>query len=122
MENKPLYPTGESIPVDCGVINNCVVWEGREYHSINKFDCNIVDLQTTAKGGGYFTVLAISPTEYRRNNPTKAKVIINREDTVTQFIIYDDWGHPHEMVIPNYFAQDIFNAEQAAKEQELLKD
>ena len=122
LEQVPLNPTGESIPVDCKVINNCVIWEGREYYRIKKFDCHIVDLQFTKEGGGYFTVLPISPLEYRRENSTQAKVIINKEETVTQFIIYDDWGTPHEMVIPNYFAQDIFNAEQAAKEQELLKD
>lgn len=103
-----------------------VIWQGREYYGINKFDCRIVDLKSTKNGGTYFTGIPISPLEYRKKNPTKAevkiiKVEITKSVNYTIFIVYDDWGTPHKMMIPDTMSEEIKIAKQAAIDAKLLK-
>lgn len=100
-----------------------IIWEGQYYYDIQTFDCRIVRLQPHRIGGGYTTVLPISPLEYRKKNPTKAKVvIINKEEReYVDFHCYNDYGGCSIMSIPKYMVEKIEVAKFAAKEQELLE-
>lgn len=96
-----------------------IMWEDQEYDYILKFDGKIVELGYK-EGGSYFTCLAISPIEYRKTNPTKAKASVTKFDNVTIFDISDDWGEWHRMVIPNSLASIIERAISGLKAQNLL--
>lgn len=74
-----------------------VIFNNEEYFKIIKFDCNVVDL-AHKEGGGYFTVLPVS---------TRSKVEVKKDDTHTNFIITDDWGKVHIMLIPNFMNDEI---------------
>lgn len=101
-------------------MSNKVFWQGRTYNSIKEFDCHVVDLETE-RGGGYLTVIPISPKEYReRHRMTRAAVRIEIGDAYTVFKITDDWGAPYRMAIPNEMKEEIRVAKQAAIKQNLL--
>lgn len=53
----------------------------------------VIDLFTTpapSPRGSYFTVIPISPADYRINNKTKTSVADHGE----HITVYDDWGSP----------------------------
>lgn len=99
-----------------------VVWEGRQYKEIEKFDCHVVKLKYELNGcGGYMTVIPISPKKYREEErQTKAAVVITENAGWTLFSIYSDWGQCYEMNIHNSLAKEIKEAKNAAEEQGLL--
>lgn len=59
----------------------------------------IVDAYTTPKvapgepRGSYFTVIPISPTEYRRSHPTRTG-FLRENGAIT---VFSDWGHPYRI-------------------------
>ena len=98
-----------------------VIWELRPFFSIKRFDCVEVSLQPVADGGGYYTCLPISPLSYRKNNPTKAMVRVQKMDNgYTEFLINDDWGTERQMLVPNYMKVEIEKAIRSAKKNKLL--
>jgi hypothetical protein len=92
-----------------------ITWQGQIFDSIIAFDCRVVKLNN------YFIVIPISVKEYRDKNPTQAKVIIKEKAKVTEFIIYDDYGKPYYMVIPNTMKEEIEFAKQSAIKENLIK-
>lgn len=97
-----------------------VLWEGKLYYGIERFDCVVVDLFTEpTKSGGYFTVIPISSVEFRRDNPTKAKVLIVNRGEWAEFTIWDDWGEGHVMKIHNSLSAEISSAIEGAKRNEI---
>lgn len=102
-----------------------VIWQNQTYYGIHRFDCHEVALYTYPNGKkennwGYHTVLPISPAEFRRQNPTKAKVKIENGAGYVIFIIFDDWGDKYVMMIPNEMYHEISAAIEGAKKNELL--
>ena len=93
-----------------------VVFEGRKFCGIRKFDCVIVDLYTEPTlRGGFFTSIPISETEYRREHPTKAKVNVSILKGWTVFRIYSDWGELSVMEIHNSLSDEIALAIEGGK-------
>ncbi len=98
-----------------------IKFNGKEYVAIEKFDCHTIDL-TLPHGSGYCTVLPISPADYRRKTPTKAKVRITETiEGYVSFWCYDDLGYAHVIDIPKHMEKEIETATQAAKDFELLQ-
>lgn len=98
-----------------------VIFEGRKFFGIREFDCHIVGLFTEKTlQGTFFTVIPISPAEYRKKIPTKAKVKIQTKGDWTTFKMYSDWGQCHKMEIHNSLSKEIEFAKQKAVEQSLL--
>lgn len=88
-----------------------VIFENREFYGIIEFDCVVVRLYTEkTKSGSFTTNIPISDKEYRRNNPTKAKVEITIFEDWTIFELYSDWGKPSVMKIHNSLESQISNA------------
>ena len=100
-----------------------VIFQGREYAKIKKFDCCVIDLEHE-HGGGVFTALPISSLEHRtkpghRDFPDN--VIVNDTGLFTIFKITDDWGTMHIVMISSKDHQaEIQSAIEAAKEQGLI--
>lgn len=102
--------------IDCPVI-----FEGRKYYGIREFDCINVDLFTEETlNGFFFTSIPISPVDYRKKTPTKARVEIQTKRGWTVFKIYSDWGTHSEMKIHNSLSNEIEFAKQKAIEYNLL--
>lgn len=100
-----------------------IEFEGREYFGIREFDCRVVSLFTEPTlQGTFLTVIPISDLEYRKRNPTKAKVIINKNKHYTIFKMYSDWGGCSIIKIHNSLSEEINFAVNKAKEQELLEN
>ena len=95
-----------------------VIWDGEQYKDIETFDCRIVKLN--GKYGGYMTVIPISPTDYRKENPTKAYVKIIENAEWTLFEIHSDWGEIYTMNIHNSLKDKIEIAKKAAINKELI--
>jgi hypothetical protein len=55
----------------------------------------------TMGGGSYFTVIPISSVAHRRRNKTQASAMYAREGDVHRFQVFDDWGSPHTLLIPD---------------------
>ena len=96
-----------------------VIWEGREFYEIIEFDCHVINLSYKG-GGGFFTVLPISPLKYRRKNGTQSEIQIKETHLYTIFSIWDDWGEKKEMQIPNSMLDKIETAKKWAIKNELL--
>lgn len=47
---------------------------------------------TTQGGGGFFTVIPVSPSEHRKKHPTKFNV---ERKSDSELIVYSDWGEPY---------------------------
>jgi hypothetical protein len=95
-----------------------VIFEGRKYFGVREFDCHCVGLFTEETlQGTFFTVIPISPKEYRETSPTKAKVEISTENDWTVFKIFCDWGQCHIMQLHNTLKDEINTAKNAAIEQ-----
>lgn len=91
------------------------------YSKIRKFDCRIIDVGWQEGGGGYFTVLPVSPLEYRKRNPTKASVqIIEQPYGYVTFLIVDDWGDQHSVRIHKSLDAEIKLATKIARDENLL--
>lgn len=82
------------------VINGEVEWEGRKFGHINNdtdFSTGVIALER------YFTVLPISPANYRKAHPTQASISLKmKRGKVPKLIITfcDDWGTRNELTIP----------------------
>ena len=122
-ENTVNEPT-KAMPYDALLypVDYPVVWEGRQYKEIEKFDCRVVKLSYELNGcGEYMTVIPISSKKYREEErQTKAVVVISENVEWTLFEVYDDWGQCYEMYIHNSLAKEIETAKKAAEEQGLL--
>jgi len=91
-----------------------------EFETVDKFDCHVLSFAYHEGGGGFGTVLPISPKEYREKNGTNAKVIVEIGDQSTKFIIDDDLGTTRLVDIDNSHSCEILNAIIAAHEDGLL--
>lgn len=91
-----------------------IEYAGGTFDRIRKFDCHVVDLEND-HGGGYFTVIPISPLKHRKEHKTQASVDIVDDGHSTTFLITDDWGKDHKMVIENVHHAEIEKAKDAAK-------
>lgn len=112
-----IKPSHKINPVLKPIRFNCI-----EYAAIKKFDCHTISL-IEEHGSGYSVVIPISPKEYRRKNPTKAKVKITEAiDGYTTFWCYDDLGNAYVLDIPNHLQNQIAFAKQAAINNELLEN
>ena len=89
--------------------------------TVLKFDCHVISVDFKG-GGGFCTVLPISPREYResQNRILPDKVEIAYDSEYTTFIITDDWGNEYEVAIDNHHQTAINNAINSAKEEGLL--
>ena len=97
-----------------------IIFEGKKYFGVQKFDCHIVGLFTEETlQGKFFTVIPISPKDYRKTRPTKAKVEIDIEKEWTIFKIFSDWGKCYVMQMHNSLKNEIKIAKDAAIEQGL---
>lgn len=86
-----------------------IKFNGEVYSSIDKFDCHTISLNT-AGGGGYGTVIPISDLEYRKENPTKAGVVIHIGIKQTDFYITSDLGDEYLVSIDNCHNSEIMSA------------
>jgi len=119
MKNKVDYKN--NISTDNNNVLCPVIFEGRKFFGICKFDCICVDLFTEKTlQGTFLTVIPISSAEYRKKKPTKAKVEIKIKKNWTLFKIYSDFGQYHEIEIHNSLSKDIEFARNNAIEQGLL--
>ena len=96
-----------------------VEFEGRQYDEVIKFDCRILNFTR------YFTVLPISPKEYRDEEADKGhklpcKVEINEDDKFTHFDITDDWHKVYRVSLTNDMKKEIKAAKKAARKEGLL--
>ncbi len=102
-------------------IEQPVIFEGHKFFGICEFDCVYVSLYTEKKLKGTFvTCLPISSYEYRFYHPTKAKVIIEKDNNWTVFKIHSDHGTVSEMKIHNSLHEHIYYAKRKAIEYGLL--
>ena len=91
------------------------------------FDCQHIKLGSDTifmnEGylGGFFTRIPISPRDYRKENPTKASVIVIKKRGFTKFKITDDWGDVHIIKIANKFWKIIKQATYLAKKKGLIQ-
>lgn len=92
---------------------------GRTFSGIERFDCHVVSLYNE-HGGGYFTVIPISPLDYRKKNHTNAKARIEESNGYVEFYVYDDWGSQHIMKIPKSMHKEIRLARQSAADALLI--
>lgn len=98
-----------------------VVYQWFRYEGIEKFDCRIVSLLKQERGAArFFTVIPISPKEYRKEHQTRAGVFIETQGDWTRFYITSDWGETYTVAIHNSLSEEIEIATQAAKDQQLL--
>ena len=84
-----------------------IYYQDREYISFEKLDIfgGILDLDN-GKGGGYFTHFAVSPIEYRKKNPTKAKFEVDKENEKITISITNDWGKKNIITITDESISD----------------
>ena len=69
-------------------------------HLISQPNIKILDLQNGVIGiGNYFTVLPISPPEYRKKHPTQAEIVPIDFGQSVVFEIKDDYGKEYALVI-----------------------
>ena len=98
-----------------------VVLYGRKYFGIKYFDCIVVHLYTEKTlQGTFFTAMAISNAEFRREHPTMAKVEIESNNDWTMFKIFNDCGQLYVIEIHNSLSKEIEFAKTKAAEYGLL--
>ena len=97
-----------------------VIWNGKKYYSIIKFDCHDVFLKITKEGGSYSTSIPISELEHRKKWNTKASVKIKELEDYVVFSIVDDWGTTEIMQIPKTMQEEIKTARYSAEKEELF--
>ena len=93
------------------------IWRAKK---IIDFDCANIKLECLENCGGFFTHLPISTADWRKDNPTKAKVEITKKIGFTKFKIFDDWGDIYIIKIPNKFYRIIQQATQIAIKENLI--
>lgn len=78
--------------------------ENREdsFAAVKRLDLanGVVSLLNIA-GGGYSTVLPISPADYRKERPTRARAFYSLNKGVHRFLLSDDWGTEHVLILPD---------------------
>lgn len=98
-----------------------VIFQQRKYYGIKEFDGKVVSLFTEPTlQGTSLTVIPISPFEYRKKSPTKAKVETIDDGEWTNFIITNDWGDKYSMQIHNSLSYEIAYAKKMSIENGLL--
>ena len=96
-------------------------YKGGEFDSIKEFDCRVLSFEHDA-GGSYFTVIPISPLDYRERegNRDKARVDITIGATSTQFDITSDYKEIYTVSIDNIHSDEIQKAIISANKDKLL--
>ena len=108
--------TNKATKIECPVI-----YEGRGYFGIKKFDGKVVHLFTEKTlQGTLMTSIPFSGIDYRSRNPTKAKAIVSEKSGWVAFTIYDDWGDTHNIEIHTSLSEHIDIAKQNLLKQEML--
>lgn len=98
-----------------------IIFEGRKFTGIKEFDCQIVSLFTEPTfEGTFFTELPISPKDFRKRHPTRARVEIGKATNWVFFEIWDDHGTLSIMKIHANLTKEIDFATKAAFKQGLL--
>jgi len=87
---------------------------------VGEFTPYFISLDYEKTGGGWSTGFAISEYSYRKENPTKAKVLIKKTRYYTFFDIYSDWGGFNTVGIPNTEEKVISDFIVQCKKEELL--
>jgi hypothetical protein len=107
--------------------NNKVVYTpfGEPTYQCDKvveFDGTLIKLEND-NGGGFMTVVPISPLAYRKTiHKTQAHITCDTDVMFTTFKITDDYGHVHMLSIPNDQREAIDHAIACAKTQELMSN
>ena len=96
-----------------------IKFDGEVYTSIDKFDCHTIILISEG-GGGYGTVIPISPKGYRDVNPTRAGVSVDIKSHQTNFHITSDLGEKFLVEIDNCHSFEIVSAIISANENGLI--
>ncbi len=98
-----------------------VIFEKRNYYGVKEFDGKVINLFTEPTlQGTFLTVIPISPFEYRKKSPTKAKVEVIEDLEWTNFIMTDDWGNKHTIQLHNSLSFEIAYAKKTCIENGLL--
>lgn len=98
-----------------------VIYDGREFYGIEQFDCHVTKLFTEETlQGTFMTVIPISDIDYRKENPTKAKIEITDDGDWTFFDIFCNWGNLHTMRIHKSLSKEIKTAKKSAADMQLL--
>ncbi len=97
-------------------------YKGNEFDNIKEFDCNVLSFGYDSGNGGYFTVIPVSPLDYREEEGHRdsAKVEISIGATSTQFDITSDHSEIYTVIIDNIHSDEIQKAIIAANDQKLL--
>lgn len=77
-------------------------WDENNFEILNSFDGRVVD------GNCFLTVLPISPKECREQQ-ADSPVFVQfwKGETSTEFVVTDDWGIQHVLLIPNHMEKVI---------------
>lgn len=77
-------------------------------HSEHTFDSLIRFDGRSVEGNNFFTHLPISPKDYREERGDFPVFIqFWKGETVTEFVVTDDWGEQHVLLIPNKMSEVI---------------
>lgn len=78
-------------------------YSNHEFASLKEFDGRVIS------GNNFSTVLPISPKEYRDKQPGGSPVFVQfwKGETHSEFVVTDDWGDEHVLLIPNGMSQII---------------
>jgi hypothetical protein len=77
-------------------------YSNHEFESLVKFDGR------TVEGNNFLTVLPISSKEYReKKGPNPVFVQFWQGETHSEFVVTDDWGTQHVLLLPNEMKESI---------------
>lgn len=98
-----------------------VIFKNQKYYGVKEFDGKVIHLYTEPTlHGTFMTVIPISPLEYRKEKPTKAKVEVVEDSDWTNFIMTDDWGERYTIQLHNSLSYEIAYAKQMCIKNGLL--
>ena len=98
-----------------------IYYKDMKFDKVEQFDCHVLSFEYK-EGGRYWTVLPISPLEYRKDYPTGACVEVEYGKRSTKFFITDDCRRTHIVILTNKHKEAIEFAVNEAREQGLLKE
>lgn len=79
------------------------------FYSVKEFDCKKLYF------GNRYLNIPISDIDYRKQYPTKARVIITEEESYVRFHIFDDWGDQFIVTLPYHYEEEIKKAKAGAE-------
>jgi len=98
-----------------------IEFRGEKYDAIDQFDCHVLSFKYEPEGGGFCTILPISPLSYRKNVPSNSShVRVSIEEKHTEFLIVDDHNKAHLVKVDNKHSDEIVKAIAAATREQLL--